>query len=167
MSTGGAYSLENTAGESPAGFSTSSVYEIRAGYQHMERGYISLYIDDNSLSLGALSTSTVNSASTTVTVSTDSATGYTLGIGAVVGTMIAPVTDGVVTSGSEEYGFSASGSESVVSGDVAVASATAVASAGSQIEGSQTIVTFKASRSPVTTAGSYSQSITLTASANI
>lgn len=167
LSTGGAYSLENTVGESPAGFSSSSVYEIRAGYQHMERGYISLYIDDNSLGLGSLSTSTVNMASTSVTVSTDSVTGYTMAIGAVVGTMIASVSDGAVTSGSEEYGFSAAGSESVVSGDVAVAAATPVAAASFPIDGSQTVMTFKASRSVGTTAGVYSQTVTLTASANI
>lgn len=167
LSTSGTYSLQDTTGESPAGFSTSSAYEIRAGYQHMERGYISLTIDNLSLNLGTLSDSAVNSASTNATVGTDSATGYTLSTSAVSGTSIANVADGTVTAGSEEYGFSGSGSENQISGDVGVTAGVLIASTSSPITNSQTTLTFKASMSPSTAGGSYSQTITIAASANL
>lgn len=167
LSTGGVYGLQDTAGESPVGFSSSSAYEIRAGYQFMERGSLSLIISSNSLNLGTLSATAVNSGSTTATVTTDSVTGYSLSISSVSGTSVAAVTDGTVTAGSEEYGFSASGAESSVTGDVAVAASTLVASTSSPITDSATIMTFKASMSPSTVGGSYGQTVTIAASANI
>lgn len=167
LSTGGIYSLEQTTGESPAGFSTSSAYEIRAGYQYMERGYLSLIISSNSLNLGTLSDSTVNSAGTTLTVGTDSATGYSLSISGVAGSAIAAVSDGTVSAGSEEYGFSASGPDSQVTGDVAVAASTLVAATSTPISSSATLMTFKASMSASTVSGGYSQNVTMTASANL
>lgn len=167
LSTGGVYSLEQTTGESPAGFSTSSAYEIRAGYQHMERGYLSLTISSNSLDLGTLSASAVNSAATTVTVGTDSGTGYSLSISSVSGSAVAAVADGTVTAGSEEYGFSASGSESQVTGDVAVSASTLVAVTTTAITGSATLMTFKASMSASSLSGTYSQTVAITATANL
>lgn len=167
LSTGGVYSLQDTTGESPAGFSTSSAYEIRAGYQFMERGYLSLLISSDSLNLGALDQGSVSSAATTATVNTDSITGYSLSISAVSGTSIAAVADGTVTAGSEEYGFSAAGTESGVTGDVAVAASTLISSFSGPITMSATVMTFKASKSPASAPGSYSQTVTIAASANI
>lgn len=167
LSTGGIYSLEQTSGESPAGFSTSSAYEIRAGYQYMERGYLSLLISSNSLNLGTLSESAVSSAGTTLTVGTDSATGYSLSISGVAGSAVAPVSDGTVTAGSEEYGFAASGLESQVTGDVAVAASTLVAATSTPVGSSATVMTFKASMGGSTASGAYSQTVTMTASANL
>ena len=167
LSTGGVYGLQDTAGESPAGFSTSSAYEIRAGYQFMERGYLSLLISSDAIDLGTLSASAVNSDSTTATVTTDSITGYSLSISAVSGTSISAVADGTVTAGSEEYGFSAAGTESGVSGDVAVAASTLVSSSSGPITNSATVMTFKASMSSATTPGSHSQTVAVSASANI
>lgn len=167
LSVGGAYSLEDTAGESPAGFINSTVYEIRSGYQHMERGYLSFIISNNSLNLGTLSTGAVNSASTTLTVGTDSVTGYTMSIFSISGSMIAGVLDGTVTAGSEEYGFSAVGSESQVTGDVAPAVSAIISSTSSPIFSSVTDMMFKASMSGTTVSGNYSQSLVLIASANL
>lgn len=167
LSTSGSYSLQGSTGESPTDFATSSLYEIRAGYEYMERGYLSLDIDVTSLNLGTLSDTAVNSASTTATVGTDSITGYTLSTSAVSGTSIANVTDGTVTAGSEEYGFSGSGSDNQISGDVGVATGVLIASTSTPVTASQTTLTFKAAMSVGTSAGSYSQTITIAASANI
>jgi len=167
LSVGGAYSLEDTAGESPAGFINSAIYEIRSGYQHMERGYLSFIISNDSLNLGVLSTSAVNSASTTLTVGTDSATGYAVSFFSISGSMIAGVLDGTVTAGSEEYGFSATGSESQVTGDVAPAVSAIIASTSSPIFSSVTEMMFKASMSSATIGGNYNQSLILVASANL
>ncbi len=167
FSASGPYSLEGTIGESPASFSSSSAYEIRAGYQHMERGYLSIDISDNSLNLGTLSTTTVNTASTTVTVSTDSITGYSMSISVVVGAGLSAVVDGTVSAGSEEYGFAASGSENQVVGDVGVIAGTMIAATSSAIYTSATDLIFKASMNTVSAPGNYSQTVTVSASANI
>lgn len=167
LSTGGIYSLESTLGESPSGVATSSAYEIRAGYQYMVRGYLTMSLSANSVSLGNLSQTAVNAANVTATVSTDSWTGYTLSISAVSGSPLSSVGDGTVTAGSEEYGIAAAGAQSVVSGDVAIAAGTTVASSALPIDSSQTVLTFKAAISSATASGARSQTITLTASANI
>ena len=101
LSTSSLYSLQDTAGDTSAASLASPSFTLQGGYQAMERGTITISIDQNSLNLGTLSTSQVNSASTTVTVSTDSTSGYTLSTGSVSGTMPAAVADGVVTAGSE------------------------------------------------------------------
>jgi hypothetical protein len=167
LSAGGVYSIEDTTGESPAGFINSAIYEIRSGYQHMERGYLSFTISENNINLGTLNTSAVNSASTTLMVSTDSVTGYDMFISSVAGTMIAAVIDGTVTAGHEEYGFSAFGPESQIIGDVAPVAATLIASTSSPIYSSEIVMTFKASMSSATVSGNYNQSIVVSASANI
>lgn len=167
FSASGSYSLEGTTGESPTHFASSSAYEIRAGYQYMERGYLSLDISDNSLNLGTLSVTAVNSALTTLTVSTDSLTGYSMSISSVVGAGLTAVVDGTVTAGSEEYGFSASGPENQVVGDVGVTAGTIIAATSSAIFNSATDMIFKASMNSGSPAGSYSQTVTVSASANI
>lgn len=166
LSTAGIYSLQDTFGESPVGFTTSTWYEIREGYQAMERGYLIMTIDNTSVNLGSLSQSVVNSASTTVTISTDSSTGYALSIQSVSGTGLTAVSDGTVSAGSEEYGLSADGDDSLISGDVAVSAGTSLASSAVAIENSPTILTFKASMNAATVVNIYSQTVTLSASAN-
>ena len=45
FSTGGDYTLDSSAGESsPVGFSNDGTYEMRGGYQAMDRGYININI---------------------------------------------------------------------------------------------------------------------------
>lgn len=166
LSTGGIYTLQDTAGESPAGFSTTSIYEIRAGYQAMERANLSMDISDSSLNLGVLDAAAVSAASSIVTINTDSETGYNLIIQSVDGAGLAAVSDGEVTIGAEEYGFSVQGNDTLISGDVAVTAGTAIASASEPVINGQLILTFKASKSAFSAAGTYSQSVTLSASAN-
>lgn len=169
LSVTGTYSLEDTLGESPVGVATSTSYEARGGYQAMERGELSLAISSASLSLGTLSASAVNTASTTLTVSSDASTGYTLSVGSVSGSLATSfhaVSDSSVTAGSEEYGASGSGGDNQLSGDVAITNGLVVASANTPRVNSATVLTFKAAMSNATVAGPYSETITFTASAN-
>ncbi|MFH1789635.1 MAG: hypothetical protein ABH832_01030 [bacterium] len=161
------YRLEGTAGESPVGSTTGATYQILGGYQSMDRSSLSMSITDSSINLGDLSTTAVSSANTTVTITTDSSSGYTLSISNVSGSTITSVADGAVTAGQTEYGFSASGSQSIISGDVSV-SAKDISTAVAAITNSQTVLSFKAS---VASLGSsrqtYQQTITLSASNNL
>jgi hypothetical protein len=76
------YSLESTAGEVATGELTSTSYALKAGYQQMQEVYISL----SGFSAVALSPSIpgisggISDGSTTVTVVTDSVSGYQLQI---------------------------------------------------------------------------------------
>lgn len=167
LSTGGTFSLEDTVGESPVGSMTGGVYEVRGGYQFMTTGTISMSISDAALSLGELSASSVKTDSTIVTITTDNDSGYTLSTGAISGTSIQAVADGTVTAGSEEYGVAAAGADALLVGDVAITSALSVASSATPAAGNQTTLTFKASISGSSVAGSYTQTIPLIAAVNL
>lgn len=172
LSTGGEYSLQDTIGESIIGTSTGSSYEIKGGYQFMERdSEISLSISSASLSLGTLVSSTAfSSASTTVSVDAFS-TGFVLSVSDVSGNILTPVTDGQVDgvlgidNDVEEYGLAVAGIEANFLGDQSVTTSLVLASSSLPVS-SNTILTFKAIRNASTTPGSYTQNITLTASAN-
>ena len=82
------------------------------------------------------------------------------------GTALASVADGSVTAGIEEYGVSGAGAQNSVIGDMAIAPALVLASSTVAIDGSATTLTFKAAMSSASVAGSYSQIVTLSASAN-
>jgi len=166
FSSAGAYGLEDTMGESPVGFTTSSAYEVRGGYQAMDLGILSLDLSQTNLDLGTASVSQVNAASTTATVTTDSGSGYFLSIGGVSGSSLANVTDGSITAGQEEYGLAVSGPDALFSDDRGVVSGLNLAASTTPVNGSQTILAFKASISDSTSAGSRSQNVVLTASAN-
>ncbi len=78
------YSLESTAGEIATGPSNSATFSLRAGYQQMQEVYISLTGASAvvmSPSIPGVSGGTAN-GSTTVTVTTDSPSGYQLTISA-------------------------------------------------------------------------------------
>lgn len=165
FSSSTSYSLQDTIGETP-GFTTSTTYELRGGYQAMERGELTLSISDMSINLGALSTSEVKTASTIITVRSDASTGYALSISAVGGSMPSPVSDGAVSAGAEEYGFSVSGPNALLSGDNAVSAGTTLAAASQPVASDPVTLTFKASHANNSVANSYSQTIVLTVSAN-
>src|SRR3989339_1285361 len=110
----GTYRLESTVGESPVGYSTSSSYEIRGGYQAMDQNYLSLTLSGTSVNLGNLISSAVNNASTIAEVTTDCDNGYVLSVSSVSGTGLTAVTGGSVVAGITNYGFSASGTDSLV-----------------------------------------------------
>ncbi|MEK7680803.1 MAG: hypothetical protein AAB348_02045 [Patescibacteria group bacterium] len=167
LSAGGAYSLEDTIGESPEGVATSSVYEIRGGYQAMDWRTISLSLSANAINLGQLSVANISSASATATITTDSVSGYSLSISSVSGAPLTAVADGVVTAGQEEYGVAVSGTGSSFADDRAIAAGQNLSSASTAVTNSNVILTFKAAIRIQTTSGGRSQSLTLTASANL
>ncbi len=167
LSAGGAYSLQDTIGESPVGSSSSSVYQVIGGYQAMDFGGLSISIDTASIDLGTLSTSQVTTASAVVSVTSGAADGYVLSVGSVSGSSLSAVSDGTVTAGVEEYGVAVSGTDAAFADDEAIAASLNLASSLSSVRDAQTTLTFKAAISSGSTAGARSQSITLTASANI
>lgn len=76
------YTLESTAGEVATGESSSASYNLHAGYQQMHEVYLALTGAQNVLmnpSLGGITGGT-STGSTTVTVTTDSPSGYQLTI---------------------------------------------------------------------------------------
>lgn len=167
LSTGGTYSLQDTAGESPAGSSTSSTYEVIGGYQAMDWSVLTIEIDTATIDLGTLSESGVATSSAVVTVTADADTGYVLSVASISGTSLGGVSDGSVSGGQEEYGVAVSGSDAAFSDDRAIVAGLSLSSSSTPVVSAQTTLTFKASRGGSSVAGGRSQSITLTASTNI
>lgn len=155
------YTLTDTFGETPVAYSSSTNYIVNAGYQATTRGSLTLVISTSSLALGILSTTAVNSATTTVSITTDG--GYNLSISSVSGIMPAAVVDGSVTAGSEEYGLSATGSDAAFSGDAAVINGLVLASTSTAVTNDATVLVFKAAATTSSIASTYSQTIGLTA----
>lgn len=82
LSTSTSYSLESTAGEVATGDSDSATYSLRAGYQQMQEVFLSLTGGNNVTLLPALGglTGGTSNGSTSVSVLTDSPSGYELTI---------------------------------------------------------------------------------------
>lgn len=168
--TSSTYRLEGTAGESPVGGTSSSTYQILAGYQAMDRDQLSLTISNNSLGLGDLSTTQVRTATTDLSVTTDADEGYVLSITNVgwSGAALNGVSDGSVSVGFEEYGFSIVGNEvnlSLLNQDNAVINRV-LASTSTAITASTSTLTFKAAIRDSTSFGQRTQTIALTLSIN-
>lgn len=82
LSTSTSYSLESTAGEVATGDSDSATYSLRAGYQQMQEVFLSLTGGNDVIMtppLGGITGGTAN-GSTSVSVLTDSPSGYELSI---------------------------------------------------------------------------------------
>jgi hypothetical protein len=84
LSTSTSYRAEDTLGESGVGTSSSATYQIKAGYQQMQQGYIAITSPGNiTLAPAILSTGGgTGDGSAIWTVTTDNAAGYTMNIGA-------------------------------------------------------------------------------------
>lgn len=82
LSTSSNYELESTGGEIATGLSTSTSYSLRAGYQQMQEVYISITTPNSVTMAPALGgiTGGVANGSTSVSVVTDSPSGYQLTI---------------------------------------------------------------------------------------
>ncbi len=167
LSTSGTYSLEDTLGESPVGTSTGGVYEVLGGYQAMDWSVLVVEVTSTTLDLGTLSVSTVGSASTIFSVTADASTGYVLSVGSVSGTSLTAVTDGAVTAGAQEYGVAVSGVDRAFSDDRGIAAGLNLSSSSTAVVSAETTLTFKAAISSATSAGSRSQTVTISASTNI
>jgi hypothetical protein len=82
ISTSSSYSLESTAGEVATGDSSSTNFNLRAGYQQMTGSFIALSAPVDVIMSPSLPgvTGGISNGSTTVTVTTDSPAGYSLTI---------------------------------------------------------------------------------------
>jgi len=171
------YQVSGSFGEAPGvhdSQSTSTNFIIEAGFQAAASGVVlSATLSTNSVSLSSLSTSAVNSASQTLTVTTNSPTGYAATIiedGNLRSSSddINDVSDGSITTGSEEYGIGTSGAAGQFnSADTAItATAKTIATTSTIAISEQTTITYKAAISGSTAAGSYSHSVTFTTTAN-
>lgn len=154
--------------------STSDNYIIHAGFQAAASGVtLTAALSANSIALGSLSTGSVSSASQTLTVTTNSPTGYTTTV-TEDGNLrsgdndINDVGDGTVTAGSEEYGLLTSGAAGQMnSADTAITGVAQTAASTSTIATSEAItITYKAAVSGNTGYGTYSHTVTFTTTAN-
>ncbi|TSC84215.1 MAG: Uncharacterized protein G01um101413_510 [Parcubacteria group bacterium Gr01-1014_13] len=168
LSTSGTYSLQDTAGESPVGFTTSSTYTVIGGFQAMDfASVLTISIDTATIDLGTLSVSAVATSSAVVSVTAEASTGYVLSVASVSGTSLSAVSDGTVSAGTEEYGVAVNGPGAAFSDDRAITAGLNLSSSGTSVTSQQTTLTFKASMSSASVAGGRSQSVILTASTNI
>ncbi len=165
-STSTSYALNDSIGEWPSSLPTSTSYEIRAGFQAMEKGELSLTISDTTLNLGSLSVSAVSSDSATITVSSASETGYTLSITSADSSPIGAVSDGEVTAGSEEYGVAISGTGASFPNDQSIIAGRILATSSLAVSNNVLTMTVKASRTATTAYGSKTQNIVLGLSGN-
>ena len=162
------------AGMSGGGEATTG-FELRGGFQAMERSSLTMSVNSNTVSLGELSLVAVASGSVVLSVTTDSTTGYTASVtedgnlrkgGGGDNDDINDVLDGSVTAGSEEYGITTSGGGGLIGADTAISGTVSVAAASGEVSSQQTTVTFKAAIANTSRAGSYSQVVNFSATAN-
>lgn len=167
LSTSGTYSLEDTLGESFAGSSVSSTYEIIGGYQAMDWSELALDLDTATINLGNLTTSIVASSTAVALVTAAANSGYVLSVGAVGGSSLTGVSDGAVTAGQEEYGLAVSGPDASFFDDREITAGLNLAASTTPVINSPTNLMFKAAISGSTASGARNQSITLSVSTNI
>jgi len=167
FSTSTNYDLWDSIGEQSSGIFTSSTYEIRGGFQAMEKGDLSLIIDKSSFNLGDLSVDSVSSDSINFIISSDSDAGYVLAISDAGPAPITAVSDGEVTAGSEEYGFSVSGANAAFGDDRSIIIGRVLASSLRSVSDDLLTMTVKASRTSTTTYGDKNQNIVFNLSGNL
>jgi len=185
------YYLYDTLGEGIIGRSSSTNYSSRAGFREMIKdssvNVLTLTLGSSALDLGNLSTTATGSGSHTISVETNSATGLsvtfsgaTLTCGACSGTNTITAIGAIATAssaGSSQFGFNviydsgdstaASQSPYDTAGLYAFNSGDEVISASSAMSSGATFdATYIANISGSETAGSYSSTITYTATAN-
>lgn len=167
LSASGTYSLEDTAGESPAESASSSTYEVIGGYQAMDWSVLTMDIDTTTVNLGTLIIDRVATSAVVVSVTADASTGYVLSVASVSGTILGGVSDGSITPGQEEYGVAVSGTDAAFGDDRAITAGLNLSSSSTPVVSAQTTIIFKATMGSASVAGGRNQSVTLTASTNI
>ena len=140
--------------------------------------FVTMAVDDTTAELGTLSVSSVNSFTQQYTVNSNNESGITMQIahdGDIddgSGNDINAVADGTVTAGSEEYGIEVSASGLTVDATYSagdneiVQSADDIASSTAEVSAATLDITYKASITGTTVAGSYDQVVTVTISTN-
>lgn len=185
------YTVSDTIGQFAAGRSSSTDYGVRAGFREINYfagdEVLSFSASASSLELGALSTGSTASGSITLTVETNSATGVsvtytgnTLTCSACSGTntvTAAGATAVASTAGTSQFGFNviySSGSSPVAAsvspyntaGQYAFNSGDAVITSSRSINSTVFNVNFIANISGSETGGTYTTTVTYTATAN-
>lgn len=169
--SGDTFSITDTGGEFAATTTSGGSIVLRGGFQAAERGILSYTLSAGSFSIGPISAAAVSTAGVDITISTDSETGYSLTV-TEDGNLrsgssdINDVSDGSVTTGSEEYGIRTTGTDGLLSSDRAMSGTVTVASATGRVTDRMTSVTFRASADSNTPAGNYSHVVTFTATVN-
>lgn len=111
LSTSTSYSVESTAGEVATGDRASTNYQLRGGYQQLDTSYIAITPAADVVmtpAIGGITGGTAN-GSTTVTVITDSPSGYTLSIKASDSPALKKGSDSIanyVPAGDPDFSFS-------------------------------------------------------------
>ena len=172
-STSASYILEDTAGSVASGDASSTNYNLLAGFQALsEFPVFTFSVSSASVGLGTLSTSAVSTATQTATTSTNAPYGYTTtlvedGNLRTASNSITDVSDGAVTTGSEEYGVSVSGTDAAFGDDRALStSPLTLASRSTWKNASAIVVTYKAAISSLSQGGGYSQTLTYVSTGN-
>ncbi len=173
-STSASFISEGDVGGTAAGEGqTSASFASCAGYPctlNVVPLAITFTVSPNSVALGTLTTGSVASGTTTLTVTENAASGYSVTATAdgqlrtAGGKFVPDVADGAVTAGAGEYGIGLTGTDRAFADDrsVTTTARTVMSNAGS-VSGSAVTVTFKAAASATTAAGSYSQVVTFIA----
>lgn len=153
---------------------------LKSGFQALERDNLSLTLSSSTLSFGTLSTEAISTTSLTMTVTTDSETGY--GITLTEDTdfctggvdcdedenNIDDVAAGqIVTAGTEGYGVRTTSGAGIVGADTAIDGSLPLATHPIAISGHETDVEFLvAIDESKTVAGEYAHNLTFTVTAN-
>ncbi len=169
LATSTSNNLQDSVGSEIAiGDTTSTSYEVKAGYQGMKIGTLTLSLDSNTVDFGKPAANVLVTSSLVATVNTDSDSGYTLSVSSISGSSLISVSDGSVDgSGStEEYGLKVTGNHSAYADDRAIVAGLILSSNFSPAVNDQTTLIFKAVRSTDTVIQNYSQNIILTVAAN-
>lgn len=149
-STGGNYQVTQSAGQYFATTTTSGDFELRGGFQAQEKGVLKVNLNKNTLDLGTITENGVSRGTLKLTVTTDSETGYNMSIredhnlksGSLT---INDVSDGTVTTGSQEYGINTKGSDGMLGQDKGISGTLNIASHNGQVYKRIVEVVFKAS----------------------
>jgi hypothetical protein len=175
FSIGSSYSLQDTIGGNAVGQINGSSYEIKGGYQASSDGVFTISLDKSSFSLGSLSTvGQVASDTIHIVVNSGSPTGYSLSIQSFSGNTPIPVSDGIVdgkdnavTTGTEEFGFSVTGTNAVFSDDRNPYMQSLLATSSIPVVNDQVDLSIKAVRGKNSSNNNFSGSFVLSAISNL
>ena len=170
-STSAGYVLFDSLCENAAGAQTSAAYALDTGFQATkDQPFITVVLSGNTLAFGTLSSSSVATSPITLTVSTNANGGYNADIltdGTFRTSGGSALTDAsasdTISAGSGKYGIRTSGNDGQYNSTdtgIGVSPKTLAASDGN-VSASATVITFKAAPSTTTSAGQYSQAITI------
>ena len=171
--TGGDFVLYGSSGEFAVSTTASGEYELRSGFEALERAILGFSVTPATISFTDLTPSAVASSTMVLRVSTESTNGYTVTIqedgnlrdGA--NEMTDATSGQVITAGTEAYGIVPSGADAAITTTTPITgTATTLASRASAAEGRETSLDFQLAIATTTAIGTYSQTLTFTITVN-